>query len=309
MQHRRFEVAQIHCQGCQQTISGALANVDGVHRVDPDIASNVVTVAFDPDIIGEEEISDRLAEAGFPVQQVSGGEGDAEGDALTVLREGGIGELRSNQVADAHDGAHRGRDGSRSDGKDARPGVTSRYGLLVVAALAVAVAGYGGYVLYPRFDLPAAQGAGLLGLAAAAGIASFFSPCSFPLLLGLLGRQAVRQASDGEGAAARPAVFGGALALGAAVFMILAGVVIGLGGQALFAGVTFTSVAGIAIRSVVGVLLIGLGLMQIGRLRLSMHAVERAARPLSRRSARLRRERPVVGFAVFGFSYVLAGFG
>jgi cytochrome c-type biogenesis protein len=176
------------------------------------------------------------------------------------------------------------------------------------AVLAIALAGYVGYVLYPRFDLPAAQGAGLLGLAAAAGIASFFSPCSFPLLLGLLGRQAVRQA-DGGTEAARPLVFGGALSLGAAVFMVLAGLVIGLGGEALFAGVTFTSTAGITIRSVVGVLLILLGLVQLGRLPLSMHAVENAVRPIQRRSARLRRDRPVTGFALFGFSYVLAGFG
>ena len=321
MQHRRFEVSQIHCQSCQQTINGALANVDGVHRVDPDITSNVVTVAFDPDVIGEDEISDRLTEVGFPVQRVSGGDPDTEGgadrDLMTVLREGGSIEIRPDHPPDAHDqgtlrgraDSHRDRDGAEGGGEDAHRGVASRYGLLVAAVLAIAVAGYASYVLYPRFDLPAAQGAGLLGLAAAAGIASFFSPCSFPLLLGLLGRQAARQARDDKGQDARPAVFGGALALGAAVFMILAGVVIGLGGQALFAGVTFTSVAGITIRAIVGTLLVFLGLMQTGRLPFSMDAVEKIARPLSRRSAKLRRERPVVGFGVFGFSYVLAGFG
>jgi cytochrome c-type biogenesis protein len=186
-------------------------------------------------------------------------------------------------------------------------GAAARYGVLIAAVLAVAIAGYAGYVLYPRYDLPAAEGAGLLGLAAAAGIASFFSPCSFPLLLGLLGRRAARGA-EGEGTA-RPLVFGGALALGAATFMILAGVVIGLGGQALFAGVTFTSPAGIAIRAIVGVLLIVLGLAQIGRLSLPLGAVRRLIRPLDRRQAKLRRERPVAGFTLFGFLYVLAGFG
>lgn len=319
MQHCRFEVSQIHCQSCQQTIDGALAGVDGVHRVDPDITSNIVTVAFDPDVIGEDEISDRLTEVGFPVQRVSGGdpEGDADRDPMAVLWDGGTIEIRPDHPPDAHDqgpsagraDSHRDPDGAEGGGEDVHRGLASRYGLLVAAVLAIAVAGYAGYVLYPRFDLPAAQGAGLLGLAAAAGIASFFSPCSFPLLLGLLGRQAARRARDDKGQAARPAVFGGALALGAAVFMVLAGVVIGLGGQALFAGVTFTSVAGITIRAIVGTLLVFLGLMQTGRLPFSMHAVEKTARPLSRRSAKLRRERPVVGFGVFGFSYVLAGFG
>jgi cytochrome c-type biogenesis protein len=182
-----------------------------------------------------------------------------------------------------------------------------RYGLLVAAVVVIAVAGYAGYVLYPRFDLPAVQGAGLLGLAAAAGIASFFSPCSFPLLVGLLGRQARVQAR-GQ-APTRPLVFGAALAAGAAVFMVLAGLVIAAGGEALFAGVTFTSTAGITIRSVVGILLVLLGLMQVGVLRGSFHAVERLSQPLARRQARLRREHPVAGFGLFGFGYVLAGFG
>lgn len=182
-----------------------------------------------------------------------------------------------------------------------------RYLILVAAVLVVAVAGYVGYVVYPRFDLPAVDGLGLLGLAGAAGVASFFSPCSFPLLVTLLARQEVDDAEAGR--AARPAVFGASLALGAALFMLLAGVVIAAGGEALFAGVTFTSTAGIIIRVIVGTLLIFLGLIQLGVIRLSMHVVSRLAQPLLRTQARMRRERPVAGFAVFGFGYVLAGFG
>lgn len=186
-----------------------------------------------------------------------------------------------------------------------RPG--GQYLILVAAVLVVAVAGYVGYVVYPRFDLPAVTGLGLLGLAGAAGVASFFSPCSFPLLVTLLARQ---EGDDAEaGRAARPAVFGASLALGAAVFMLLAGVVIAAGGEALFAGVTFTSTAGIIIRVIVGALLIFLGLIQLGVIRLSMHVVSRLAQPLLRSQARMRRDRPVAGFAVFGFGYVLAGFG
>ncbi len=91
--------------------------------------------------------------------------------------------------------------------------------------------------------------------------------------------------------------------------MLLAGVVIAIGGQALFAGMTFTSPAGVTIRSIVGGLLVLLGLMQTGILPLSLHVVSDLALPLTRWQARLRRERPVAGFAVFGFAYVLAGFG
>lgn len=179
--------------------------------------------------------------------------------------------------------------------------------MLVVLVVVVAVAGYVGYVVYPRFDLPAVHGLGLFGLAAAAGVASFFSPCSFPLLVTLLARQAVDDVDAGR--RARPVVFGGSLALGAALFMLLAGVVIAFGGEALFAGVSFTSTAGITIRAVVGALLIFFGTIQLGLLPVSMHRVSRLAQPMLRSQARLRRERPVAGFAVFGFGYVLAGFG
>lgn len=183
----------------------------------------------------------------------------------------------------------------------------NRYLILIAVVAVVAVAGFVGYVLYPRFDLPAVEGAGLLGLAAAAGVASFFSPCSFPLLVTLLGRQSISDCESDR--SPRPAVFGGSLALGAALFMLLAGMVIALSGEALFAGVTFTSTVGITIRVVVGLLLIFLGLVQIGVLSVSMHTVSRLAQPLLRGQARLRRDRPVLGFAVFGFGYVLAGFG
>lgn len=64
-----------------------------------------------------------------------------------------------------------------------------RYAVLVLTIALLALAGYIGYILYPRFDLPGVSGAGLLVLAAAAGLGSFFSPCSFPLLVTLLSRE------------------------------------------------------------------------------------------------------------------------
>lgn len=191
--------------------------------------------------------------------------------------------------------------------RDRPPGGPHRYWILVGLVVVVAVAGYTGYVLYPRFDLPAGQGLGLLGLAAAGGVASFFSPCSFPLLVTILGRHASGVRDGGKRPI--PAVFGAALALGAAMFMLLAGLVIAAGGEALFAGVTFTSPAGITIRGVVGLVLVGFGLIQAGILRMSMHGVSRIVQPLLGSQAGLRRRRPVGGFVLFGFAYVLAGFG
>ena len=187
-------------------------------------------------------------------------------------------------------------------------GGAGRYALLVVGVLAVAVAGYAGYLLYPRFGLPAVEGVAVLGLAAAAGVASFFSPCSFPLLVALLGGEATSRAGPDPNAP-RPLLFGGALAVGAGAFLLAAGLAIAAGGGALLEQVTFDSAAGIAIRATVGVLLVVLGLVQIGVVPSPFHAVEHTVRPLLRRQARLRREHPVAGHAAFGFGYVLAGFG
>lgn len=182
------------------------------------------------------------------------------------------------------------------------------YGLFVLAVVVIATAGYAGYVLYPRFDLPAASGIGLLVLAAAAGIASFFSPCSFSLLATLLARES--DARPGQHASTQLALrYASALALGAALFTVLAGVAIALGGSALFAGITFTSIAGITIRTVIGLLLVVFGVIQLGLVPVSFHGAERLTTPLLRRQARLRRKRPMLAFGLFGFTYVLAGFG
>lgn len=277
MRSRTYQLESVHCAGCVAGIHSALEALRGVADLSIDQRANRVTVRFDETQVDDQRLRVALNDAGFPVvapvEQQSGDDDSTDGGNTKDEDEAGL----------------------------------RRYAVLVGAVVGVALAGYAGYVVYPRFDLPAVQGAGLLGLAAAAGTASFFSPCSFPLLVGLLGRQAI--AGSESKSATKPAVFGGALALGAATFMLLAGVVIALGGEALFAGVTFTSAAGIAIRTIVGLFLILLGLIQIGFLPLSLHGLSTAARPISRVQARLRRDHPVAGFGIFGFGYVLAGFG
>lgn len=183
------------------------------------------------------------------------------------------------------------------------------YRVLVLFVAGLALAGYAGYVLYPRFDLPAAAGIGLLVLSAGAGVASFFSPCSFPLLVTLLARQTGTGSSGARGGS-RPLVFAAALAFGASAFLLLAGIGVALGGGALFGDVTFASPAGRIIRVIVGALLILLGLFQLNVITFhGFHAVSRLSESLSRLQARQRRRRPVLGFTVFGFDYLLAGFG
>lgn len=183
-----------------------------------------------------------------------------------------------------------------------------RYLLLVLAILAAGLAGFVGYVAYPRFDLPRGAGIGLVGLAAAAGVASFFSPCSFPLLATLLIR-------DSQPDRARPIRLRHALgraiwiAAGAATFVIVLGLIIAAGGAGLASSVTFDSAAGRILRGVVGGGLIIFGLIQIGAVGANLRRFEPAVHRLLRRQATLRRRRPIAGYFVFGFAYLAAGFG
>ena len=179
--------------------------------------------------------------------------------------------------------------------------------VLTAGILIVALAGYGGYVAYPRFGLPAATGAALLLLAAGAGVASFFSPCSFPLLLTLLTR---RVTGAPAGRRRRAAVgFAATFSIGAVAFLALAGAILGAGGGAVVGSVTFTSTAGIAIRIVVGAVLVLLGLIQSNVLPVSFHGVEARLGRITRGVAGVRRRHPAAGTAAFGFAYVLIGFG
>ena len=187
-------------------------------------------------------------------------------------------------------------------------GRTVWYFLLTAGVTILAVAGYGGYVLYPRFHLPAVTGIGLLILAASAGIASFFSPCSFPLLITLLSREpSVRETPSSK--QQRPILFSIALSLGAGIFLLLTGVAVALGGGLFFKNITFASTAGRLIRIVVGVILIILGSVQVGLLPYSFHTITYIFKPLQKRQAQLRRKQPVLGYAFFGFIYLIAGFG
>lgn len=291
---RIFEVTDMHCRGCEAGIRGALSSAGGVEEVEPDHRTNQVRVVFDEAVLREGDLTEMLAEAGFPVTRTLSAEPE------------GVAPPSPSDGERAH-GDELESDRHETGAVDQRS-LAARYGLLVAAVVVAGLAGYVGYVLYPRFDLPAAEGASLLVLAAAAGIASFFAPCSFPLLVTLLSRPAAR--GDDRAATARPLVFGAALSVGAAAFLLLSGVLIALGGRAFFESVTFTSTTGRTLRIVVGALLVLLGLVQLGRLAgSSFHAVEGLTKNLNRSQARLRRRHPVAGYTAFGFFYLLAGFG
>lgn len=263
----RIEVEGLHCEGCAETLREVLGEMPATELLRIDLDKSSVVAEFDAGDTTPERVSEALRQAGFPARKV-----ERLGTAEAAAGE-----------------APRRRAGS--------------YVLFVLLVMILAVAGYAGYELYPRFDLPAAEGAALLLLAAGAGVASFFSPCAFGLLATLLAREA------GARRAGRPLIFATGLSLGAAVFVLATGAVIAFGGAGLAAGVTFTSTAGRALRLSVGIFLILLGLVQLGLLPNPLHRVEDWVRPLQRLSAQERRRRPFWGYALFGFGYLLAGFG
>lgn len=276
-----FSVPTIDCERCARSIRTGLFQVPGVQQVEVDVPNQRVAVAYDPDQTTAAAVREHLEQIGF---------GPGNG-----------GEERQEPLAAPPEARAAPRPGDRA----------VWYALLAAGVALLALAGYVGYVLYPRFGLPAVEGAGLLLLATGAGIASFFSPCSFPLLVTLLARPpgVERQAAAGRVTIGKELAFASALALGAAAFLLLTGLVIALGGEALLAGVTFDSPVGRLIRAIVGPLLILLGLMQLGVLPFSLHGVEHLALPLMRAQARYRRATPMLGFGLLGFGYVLAGFG
>lgn len=185
------------------------------------------------------------------------------------------------------------------------------YLIFVSFIILLSIAAYSGYVFYPRFDLPAATGSGLLVLAAGAGVASFFAPCSFPLLVTLLSREVgVEDEEKKKKTRPKTSSFALALSAGATSFLILAGVILAFGGQQLFSGFTFTSPQAMTTRVIVGIVLILLGLVQSGILsRKGFDWIGDYAKPLIRTQAKLRKEHPIRAFFIYGFGYLIAGFG
>ncbi len=62
---RTFQVAEIHCANCENTIKTALSKLPGVSVVVPSSATNDVKVSFDDTKVNEDQLRDRLEEVGF----------------------------------------------------------------------------------------------------------------------------------------------------------------------------------------------------------------------------------------------------
>lgn len=195
---------------------------------------------------------------------------------------------------------------------DVKDRAAASFLLLIALLLLIGIGGFSIFRAFLGVRSIGFENTSLIVLSIAAGTASFFSPCSFPLLLTLV----ARDHGQSDGTESRPRLslwrglrFAAGLSVGFIVFLSLLGLVIALGAGPVVAQVGFASTGGRLLRGAAGAALVLLGLIQTGRISANFHRVADAVRPLLSVQARLRRRRPTFGYALFGFAYVLAGFG
>lgn len=62
-----FEVENIKCNGCMQTIRKGLEQLPGVQTAEPENQNGTVTVEFDEKTIGQDQIASKLSQMGYPL--------------------------------------------------------------------------------------------------------------------------------------------------------------------------------------------------------------------------------------------------
>ncbi len=120
--------------------------------------------------------------------------------------------------------------------EEGRSGWT-KYTLVIASVAVVTLLGYVGFVIFVKDIVPAFSNYSLYLLSLAAGIATFFSPCSFPLLLGYLSFY-YNEKSEGS---KRPLYRGALSALGVLSFTVILGLIIALLGQGIASSFSVSS--------------------------------------------------------------------
>jgi cytochrome c-type biogenesis protein len=180
----------------------------------------------------------------------------------------------------------------------------------LLALLAALIAG--GYLLFRTFAvevMPSLSAYNLLVLAIIAGVASFFSPCVFPLLPGYL---SVYYAVGDQAPKRDPFALGVAAALGVVTFNLGLGVVIGLLGAGVAEGVSISSADPSAFvrlfRGGVGLALVALGVMQLAGTNIKPQLVDSFAWRMRPQREGTTRD-PAFSLYLYGLGYNAAGMG
>lgn len=193
-------------------------------------------------------------------------------------------------------------------GHDQTPDPTRTASVLTgTAVLVVALAGYAGFRLAARLDVGSQAGVGVVALAVLTGFAAFFSPCSFPLLLGLLaGSDTATASGRSRSDGIRTAL---AMGVGASAFLLLVGIAVGLVGEGLVRSVGFSTAPGRVLRGVVAGVVILTGTTQLGLTSAPFWRVTSLAQPIERLRVATAGKHRRVAQSLYGFGFVVAGFG
>lgn len=178
-----------------------------------------------------------------------------------------------------------------------------RWVVVSVGAVAVGFGGYFGFVAFIETGTVAGLGAGIMGLAVATGFAAFFSPCSFPLLLTFLVRH--RESRSWRGILRSSLTVG----LGAVAFFVLLAAVLAAVGEGVGGSIGFDTTTGRVSRASLGALLVLLGLRQANVIKVRFRAFDAVAMGAARVLDSSKAARPASKDFIYGFGYVLAGFG
>lgn len=172
----------------------------------------------------------------------------------------------------------------------------------------VAVAGYAAFLVFAT-TAPVLTQSGYLLVAVVAGAGAFFSPCSFPLLPSYFAYAQVAH-DRRDGGRARALSRGLAAGAGVVCFNGILGVVFGVAGLGVAQSFVLLSpnpsAVTVGLRSVVGVALLALGIVQVANVSLHGGLLDRAIRYLQPGS---RSRDPFVRLFLYGFAYTTVGIG
>lgn len=179
----------------------------------------------------------------------------------------------------------------------------------VAFALLVTVMGYLVFRYFVTTVGPNAALFGLIPMAVVGGVATFFSPCSFPLLPGYLSYYHSKQAETAR--QAKWWTLGLAGAAGVITFALVLGVAIAALGAAFAQGLSISAANPNpntrAFRALLGGLLIVLGILALTRSSFKMRTFDRYAQATGLAKAELASARR--NLFLYGFGYNAAGIG
>jgi cytochrome c-type biogenesis protein len=180
-----------------------------------------------------------------------------------------------------------------------------RFWLIIISTALVALAGYLVFVVFLKEILPAFSAYSLYLVAVIAGIATFFSPCSFPLLPGYLSFYYNSGEKQGK---KRELYYGLIAAMGVITFNVILGMVVALLGQAFASSLSISnqtpSVLTRIFRLVIGGVLLTLGTFQFSNITFHTRTLHLLTSKFSMKATSGEK-----GLYLYGFGYNAAGIG